>query len=750
MKEFRILPDDPRLTAYALGELDSPEREAVEAALQAQPALRATVEELRATAARIEDALAVEAALPELNLCREPLLPSAGPPLEDHRPLNGAVPRRKRPGGLLRFPQLYVLAGGLAAAAFVVLIAWPDRPTRPRAASLADLATTEHTSAADLAKPAVPPDTALTETALAADVAWSDPAVRAPEALFSTAAPPPAPRSNAPGTLPVSDAWAPPSDGVVPQSLQTATVLGSALLNEPPPGSPDRTPSAPASGQTDPAFPIGRDNSAPAAAPLAATDLAPPPLALSPDLRLSTSDVFQIPVTPVRPPPPLGNVREEPASQALVRAQTEALQIASLRAAGSEAERARLMEEARRRVAPPPPRPAAARDAATVDTRAAAPVTGNMRNDAMDTIRTERGETTGDTRTLALARQPAAETVTVSGSRPAPSARTDLFPGRPVLLPIVADLPPGSWRDPAAGTYAPRRDNDFLSAAQHPLSTFGLAVEPAAYATVRDFLRQGRWPPPGAVRIEELVNHFSYTYDPPGDSAPLAAAIEVAAAPWAPFHRLVRIGLQPPPPAVLPGEPAARPADRAVAAIARDVSVFVEFNPATVASYRLIGYDHAAPQPGGVEIAAGHAVTALYEIVPAWSAAPPAAAGGFPIALKYQPARGSRPGPSTGIAGELLTLTVRYRDREGGPVRALEFPLADSGAAFAHASADFRFAAAVAAFGMILRDSPHRGGATMSHVVEWASAARDPAADPRAQRAEFIDLARRAQQLLER
>ena len=76
MNDFRLLPDDPRLTAYALGELSGAERAAVEAALHENPALRLVVDEIRATAEQIESALAGE--------------PAAAAPSTAH-PLNGVV-----------------------------------------------------------------------------------------------------------------------------------------------------------------------------------------------------------------------------------------------------------------------------------------------------------------------------------------------------------------------------------------------------------------------------------------------------------------------------------------------------------------------------------------------------------------------------------------------------------------------------------------------------------------------------------
>jgi secreted protein with Ig-like and vWFA domain len=191
--------------------------------------------------------------------------------------------------------------------------------------------------------------------------------------------------------------------------------------------------------------------------------------------------------------------------------------------------------------------------------------------------------------------------------------------------------------------------------------------------------------------------------------------------------------------------------------IAKDVKLQVEFNPAQVASYRLIGYENRrladadfrndAKDAG--DIGAGHTVTALYEIVPA---GPAAAAGETPGAgaepLKYQPQpdkpRAAEPLPPAGPAGrELLTVKLRFKQPEGAQSVLREYPLADHGGSFAKATADTRFAAAVAAFGMILRQSEFKGAATLPMVATIAGAALGP--DAGGHRAEFLDLVRKAE-----
>ncbi len=191
-----------------------------------------------------------------------------------------------------------------------------------------------------------------------------------------------------------------------------------------------------------------------------------------------------------------------------------------------------------------------------------------------------------------------------------------------------------------------------------------------------------------------------------------------------------------------------------LAAIAKDVKIQVEFNPARVASYRLIGYENRVlakedfnnDTVDAGEVGAGHTVTALYEIVPAGSAA-----GGDDPApevdpLKYGPKKKAAAArrPSAGETGsdELLTVKIRYKEPAGDVSRKLEFPLVDQGADFAAADGEFKFAAAVAAWGMWLRGSPHTGATNIERVLAWAEDGLGN--DPEGHRAEFVELARRS------
>jgi Ca-activated chloride channel family protein len=116
---------------------------------------------------------------------------------------------------------------------------------------------------------------------------------------------------------------------------------------------------------------------------------------------------------------------------------------------------------------------------------------------------------------------------------------------------ISADAPEGRpypWQfgPPPADReeYGHLVESPFLDVTANPLSTFAVDVDRASYANVRRLLMDGRLPPVDAVRIEEMLNYFTYDYAEPTGPHPLAVHTEVAPAPWRPAHRLVRIGLQ--------------------------------------------------------------------------------------------------------------------------------------------------------------------------------------------------------------
>jgi Ca-activated chloride channel family protein len=163
--------------------------------------------------------------------------------------------------------------------------------------------------------------------------------------------------------------------------------------------------------------------------------------------------------------------------------------------------------------------------------------------------------------------------------------------------------------------------------------------------------------------------------------------------------------------------------------VAKDVKIQVEFNPAQVAEYRLVGYenrqlkreDFANDAVDAGEIGAGHDVTALYEIALVGSG------GEWNAPLKY--GAGART-PATGTAGELATVRLRYKSPEGGASRLMERPVRRADIATT-ASPALQWAAAVTAYGERLRGREALGGADWPEVARWVDAAFAAAPDAR-------------------
>ncbi|HEF4760608.1 TPA: VWA domain-containing protein [Pseudomonas putida] len=103
---------------------------------------------------------------------------------------------------------------------------------------------------------------------------------------------------------------------------------------------------------------------------------------------------------------------------------------------------------------------------------------------------------------------------------------------------------PQHYRDEQREQYQALADNPIHSVAEAPVSTFSADVDTGAYANVRRLLNQGRLPPEGAVRLEEMVNYFPYDYALPTDGSPFGVTTELAASPWNPHTRLLRIGIK--------------------------------------------------------------------------------------------------------------------------------------------------------------------------------------------------------------
>ncbi|WP_131670847.1 vWA domain-containing protein [Pseudomonas parakoreensis] len=176
-----------------------------------------------------------------------------------------------------------------------------------------------------------------------------------------------------------------------------------------------------------------------------------------------------------------------------------------------------------------------------------------------------------------------------------------------------------------------------------------------------------------------------------------------------------------------------------LAVVAKNVKLQVEFNPAQVSEYRLLGYENRAlkredfsnDKVDAGEVGAGHTVTALYEIVPAGEQ-------GWLEPLRY----GKSQAPVATNSGELAMLRVRYQQPEGGKSLLIERPITDQ---VAPASDDLRFAAAVAAFSQQLKDARYTGDFSLKDTEALARGARGD--DRFGLRNEFVQLVELAQSL---
>jgi Ca-activated chloride channel homolog len=177
--------------------------------------------------------------------------------------------------------------------------------------------------------------------------------------------------------------------------------------------------------------------------------------------------------------------------------------------------------------------------------------------------------------------------------------------------------------------------------------------------------------------------------------------------------------------------------------VAKDVKLQIEFNPAEVQSYRLIGYENRLlakedfnnDEKDAGEIGSGHSVTALYEIIPA------GVNDSFTASvddLKYQKTNPS----NSSNTGELLTVKLRYKEPSGGRSKLLVKTVPDIALSIDSTSDNFRFAAAVAEFGMILKRSAFKQNATFEQVIALAEAAKGK--DKEGYRSEFLSMVKSA------
>jgi Domain of unknown function (DUF3520)/von Willebrand factor len=275
-----------------------------------------------------------------------------------------------------------------------------------------------------------------------------------------------------------------------------------------------------------------------------------------------------------------------------------------------------------------------------------------------------------------------------------------------------------------AGPYAFTGERPFVSVRSKPRSSVPVVMNSPSYIDVRRSINAGLLPPRESVRIEGMINHFPYEYPPPTAGETFSLNLDVVSCPWEQTHRLVRIGLM----------------GYRANAVPADSRIEVEFNPRQVASYRLIGYDRQKPETqgsneqnaGSHSIAVGYALTTFYEVVP--------------LRRMDTTIRAQMPSVEGETSEPLLTAKLQLKTRGNNAADVLiQRSASDTGFDFGAASSDLKFAAAVAEFGMILRDSEYKGNGSLQHVLEWAQQGKG--ADVNGYRADFIELVRKAQAL---
>ncbi len=308
-------------------------------------------------------------------------------------------------------------------------------------------------------------------------------------------------------------------------------------------------------------------------------------------------------------------------------------------------------------------------------------------------------------------------------SRAVAVAKPAFVPGRLLPRGVVASMFPASTRLPDPPSLA--LEDGFQSAYRGHVAMLVPNPASAGFERVRSAMRHdGQLPAAGSVAIEEMINYFPYGAATPAPGQPVSLAAEYGPCPWEPTHRLVRVSLK------AWGPP------HHVGPVARDVRLVMDFNPTRISAFRLIGYKGGGSSPRlvevqGVDLMRGQSATVLYEVIPV------SAAGSWQGSGWQETVAGPLD-PSS----HLLAARVVYR-RPGRPEPA-DCPVVvpDSDPWMGDVSSDFRFAAAVAACGMILDHSPGIGNYRFDDVLELASTSLDH--DPDGRRAEFVALVKYA------
>jgi hypothetical protein len=266
----------------------------------------------------------------------------------------------------------------------------------------------------------------------------------------------------------------------------------------------------------------------------------------------------------------------------------------------------------------------------------------------------------------------------------------------------------------------------------------GAPADSTSYIEIRASLAEGRLPSRDAVHIEELLNRFTSDAPPTSGANPVATTVQIAEAPWHPSHRLVWFHFT------------------ASAENARELQTRIEFNPAQVSAYRVIGYSRpgfrrpsGSPEasPAG-NLKGDQSITSLIEVIPYGEGVDTTGANpdGAPPFTDLSPARRTNREMNAPISREMAMFTVNYRRPGRAETERNEIPITDRGEQFRAASEDFRFAAAVVEFGLILRNPPLKDPARLEEVLRNARSSIGKDAD--GNRAEFVRLVETAQRVI--
>lgn len=322
--------------------------------------------------------------------------------------------------------------------------------------------------------------------------------------------------------------------------------------------------------------------------------------------------------------------------------------------------------------------------------------------------------------------------------------------------------------DVSGESYEGTEEQPFVKTGENPFSTVSVDVDTASYANLRRYIRENKQlPPADAVRVEEMVNYFSYDYPQPKGDAPVDFSAEVMDCPWNEGALLMKVALQAKDLIAEKRQTGTylsvlgfgmgnyrddmvktlsyagngnyayidnlEEAEKVLVAernatmltVAQDVKWQIEFNPETVAEYRLIGYDKrvlakedfADDSVDAGEMGAGHNVTVFYEIIPA----------------KNAPADGN-----------YATLRLRYKQPGGDSSKLYEEPVTAS-LGSEGPSTDGAFAAAVVEAALVLKDSRYKGSASLDHALKVAES--NLGTDKAGYRADFVKLLEEAKKL---